>query len=243
MSKDKTSVIFTGDIGFDRYMARRWEDEKLLDEKTLAFFRSADHVAANVEGALIDAVDDGSRGVFFHAMNPAATKVLKNMHADIWCVGNNHTMDAGREGVVSTRKIAQDMEAVGLNVHLRELTWKEYINTLELDPDELEDEEREQLDWTWDMYYGEVAITGDWNTLTLFTGDREKDGTLNYGKWNMTELADAVREFIGAKEEDRPAAESTMLQLMSRNSVFIPVCFEKREAISHLGVIKGMAPN
>ena len=32
MSKDKTSVIFTGDIGFDRYMARRWEDEKLLDE-------------------------------------------------------------------------------------------------------------------------------------------------------------------------------------------------------------------
>ncbi len=145
--------------------------------------------------------------------------------------------------VQAARKIAQDMEAVGLNVHLRELTWKEYINTLELDPDELEDEEREQLDWIWDMYYGEVAITGDWNTLTLFTGDREKDGTLNYGKWNMTELADAVREFIGAKEEDRPAAESTMLQLMSRNSVFIPVCFEKREAISHLGVIKGMAPN
>ena len=82
MSKDKTSIVFTGDIGFDRYMARRWEDEKLLDEDTLAFFRSADHVAANVEGALIDAVDDGSRGVFFHSMDPAAASLLQKIGAE-----------------------------------------------------------------------------------------------------------------------------------------------------------------
>ena len=109
MSKRKTSIVFTGDIGFDRYMDKRWEDNNLLAKPVLDFFHSADHVVANVEGALIDAVDDGSRGVFFHSMNPAATKVLKNMHADIWSIGNNHTMDAGKEGVISTRKIASDM--------------------------------------------------------------------------------------------------------------------------------------
>ena len=145
--------------------------------------------------------------------------------------------------VLAARQIAKDMEAVGLNVHLRELTWKEYMNTLELDPVELDDEEKEQLDWIWDMYYGEIAITGDWNTLTLFTGDWEKDGTLNYGKWGMPEMEQAVRTFVGAKEEDRPMAESEMFQQMTRNSVFIPVCFENREAISHLGVIKGLMPN
>ena len=75
MRKDKTSIVFTGDIGFDRYMDHRWEDDALLSQPILDFFHGADHVAANVEGALIDAVDDGSRGVFFHAMNPAATKV------------------------------------------------------------------------------------------------------------------------------------------------------------------------
>lgn len=53
--------------------------------------------------------DDGSRGVFFHSMNPAATRVLKDIHADIWSIGNNHTMDAGREGVLSTKKIAEEM--------------------------------------------------------------------------------------------------------------------------------------
>ena len=120
MSKNKTSVVFTGDIGFDRYMARRWEDEALLSDEVLAFFHSADHVAANVEGALIDAVDDGSRGVFFHSMDPAAASLLQKIGADIWCIGNNHTMDAGREGVVSTMALAKELGCrtlgAGLNV-------------------------------------------------------------------------------------------------------------------------------
>ena len=63
MNKNKTSIVFTGDIGFDRYMDKRWEDDNLLSKPVLDFFHSADHVVANVEGALIDAVDDGSRGV------------------------------------------------------------------------------------------------------------------------------------------------------------------------------------
>ena len=109
MSKNETSIIFTGDIGFDRYMDRRWEDENLISKEVLEFFHSADHTCANVEGALIDAVDDGSRGVFFHSMNPEATRVLQNIHADIWSIGNNHTMDAGREGVISTRAIAAQL--------------------------------------------------------------------------------------------------------------------------------------
>jgi poly-gamma-glutamate synthesis protein (capsule biosynthesis protein) len=49
---NKTSIIFTGDIGFDRYMDRKWEDENLLSQGILDFFHSADHVVANVEGAL-----------------------------------------------------------------------------------------------------------------------------------------------------------------------------------------------
>lgn len=120
MSKERTSIVFTGDIGFDRYMDHRWEDDELLAKPILDFFHSADHVAANVEGALIDAVDDGSRGVFFHAMNPAATRVLKDMHADIWCVGNNHTMDAGKAGVVSTRKIAKELGCLTIGAGLNE---------------------------------------------------------------------------------------------------------------------------
>ena len=46
--KKTTSIVFTGDIGFDRYMDRKWEDENLLSKGVLDFFHSADHVCANV---------------------------------------------------------------------------------------------------------------------------------------------------------------------------------------------------
>ena len=120
MSNKKTSIVFTGDIGFDRYMDRKWEDENLLSQEVLDFFHSADHTCANVEGALIDAADDGSRGVFFHSMNPKAVSVLKKMNADIWSIGNNHTMDAGREGVISTRKIAAEEGCMAFGAGLNE---------------------------------------------------------------------------------------------------------------------------
>lgn len=129
ISKNKTSIVFTGDIGFDRYMDRRWEDDNLLTGPILDFFHSADHTVANVEGALIDAVDDGSRGIFFHSMNPAATRVLKLAHADIWSIGNNHTMDAGREGVISTKNIAKEMgcRTVGAGLNEKEASEPVYL--------------------------------------------------------------------------------------------------------------------
>ena len=109
MNKKTTSIVFTGDIGFDRYMDKKWEDEKLLSQEILDFFHSADHCVANVEGALINAPDDGSKGIFFHAMDPAATVFLEKIHSDIFCIANNHTMDAGKEGIESTLKIAKEM--------------------------------------------------------------------------------------------------------------------------------------
>lgn len=130
MSKKQTSIVFTGDIGFDRYMHRRWEDPNLLSKPVLDFFHSADHTVANVEGALIDAVDDGSRGVFFHSMDPAATCVLKRIGADIWSIGNNHTMDAGRDGVISTRRIAAEMgcQTIGAGLNETEASEPVYLD-------------------------------------------------------------------------------------------------------------------
>lgn len=125
--KNKTSIVFTGDIGFDRYMDQRWKDENLLSNPVLDFFHSADHTVANVEGALIDAADDGSRGVFFHSMDPEATCVLEKIRADIWCIGNNHTMDAGREGLISTRKIAEEMGCRTIGAGLNEVEASEPV--------------------------------------------------------------------------------------------------------------------
>ncbi len=111
MTDKKTcSFVFTGDIGFDRYMDKKWEDPELLSSEVLDFLHSGDHVVANVEGPLLDvAANTTTEGVqqLLHTMNPAAVEVLKKMQADVWNICNNHIMDAGKEGMEATLSEAE----------------------------------------------------------------------------------------------------------------------------------------
>lgn len=127
---EKCSIAFTGDIGFDRYMDRRWEDKRLLDDKIISFLQRSDHVVANVEGAMFEGENDGSRGIFFHCMNPAATCVFETIQADIWNISNNHIMDVGREGLVKTQEIARKTgsRTIGAGINEIEASTPVYLN-------------------------------------------------------------------------------------------------------------------
>lgn len=107
---DSISLVFTGDIGFDKYMDKRWEDEELISEEVLEFLQSGNHVIANVEGAIVEAeinCEMSGTAQLLHTMNPGAVKVLRNMGADIWSICNNHIMDAGQDGLNATIDIAK----------------------------------------------------------------------------------------------------------------------------------------
>lgn len=102
---NKTSLVFTGDIGFDKYMDGKWSDENLISPEVLAFLHSADHVIANVEGPLVRQDKKNiTTGVaqLLHTMDPDAIRTLEKMHADIWNICNNHIMDAGELGIEKT---------------------------------------------------------------------------------------------------------------------------------------------
>lgn len=121
--KEISSFVFTGDIGFDKYMDKMWEDDKLLSTDILDFLHSADHVVANVEGALVKDMSTlihCAEERLLHTINPAATKVLKDMRADIWNLANNHIMDAGPEGLEQTlaeaRRFGSKTLGVGMNI-------------------------------------------------------------------------------------------------------------------------------
>ena len=122
--KKETSLVFTGDIGFDRYMYEKWNDDELISQEILDFLHSADHVVANVEGPVAKAEQNTTtNGVqqLLHTIDPAATKVLKNMHADIWNICNNHIMDAGEYGIECTLREAEKCGAktigAGMDIH------------------------------------------------------------------------------------------------------------------------------
>lgn len=125
----KTSIIFTGDIGFDKYMDKGWENEKLLSKPLIDFFHSADHVCLNVEGAICDLEEDNTRSAYFHAMNPAATEVFRKIGADVWCIGNNHIMDAGESGIASTLHYAEknNVKTIGAGLNEEEASAPVYF--------------------------------------------------------------------------------------------------------------------
>ncbi len=118
-------IVFTGDIGFDRYMDKRWTDEGLISDEVLKFMHDSDHVIANVEGPLVDTErNTTTEGVvqLMHTMDPAAITVLKRMGADIWNLCNNHMMDAGQEGLRETLSRAGDVgvQTIGAGMNIEE---------------------------------------------------------------------------------------------------------------------------
>ncbi len=142
--------------------------------------------------------------------------------------------------VQEARRIAEDLEAIGIGVNLRELTWKDYLAALRTG---YIDSDQDEPEIVMDMYLAEVALTGDWNILTLISGDWEDDNTLNYGGWDNTELEQLTEAYLGAKDDDRAQAVHDWLQALTTSTVILPVCFETRDVISHLGTISGMSPN
>lgn len=102
---DEVSLAFTGDIGFDHFMARKWEDDELIAPEVLAFLHGANHVVANVEGPLVSPgakLADAAEQRLMHTIDPAAVRVLRTMRANIWNLVNNHIMDAGEEGLLAS---------------------------------------------------------------------------------------------------------------------------------------------
>ena len=123
--KKETSLVFTGDIGFDKYMDGKWNDPELLSKDILDFLHSGHHVIINVEGPVAENIEknekDGVRQLL-HTMNPKAIKVFNNMHADIWNICNNHIMDAGEAGMKSTLEYAKanNVQTIGAGMNIHE---------------------------------------------------------------------------------------------------------------------------
>lgn len=120
-----TSIVFTGDIGFDKYMDGKWKDESLVDDDCLAFLRSGNHLVINVEGPLSKQekiVKENGVTALTHSMNPEVADFFKKIGADIWNINNNHIMDAGEKGMRDTLLKAEEngVRTLGAGMNMEE---------------------------------------------------------------------------------------------------------------------------
>ncbi len=125
MKKEQASLVFAGDIGFDKYMDQKWKDASLVSDKILSFLHQADHVIVNVEGPLSDrkkVMRENAVASLVHSMDPEAATFLEKIGADVWNICNNHIMDAGADGIRDTLALAKAYKAktLGAGMNLAE---------------------------------------------------------------------------------------------------------------------------
>jgi len=128
-----TSIIFTGDIGFDKYMDHKWEDNDFISCQVLEYLKSADHLVINVEGPLSKQekiVRENGVTALTHSMDPAVADFFEKLGADIWNINNNHIMDVGEKGIKDTLKIAKEkgVKTLGAGLNINEAKEPVIIN-------------------------------------------------------------------------------------------------------------------
>lgn len=124
--------------------------------------------------------------------------------------------------VSAANHLAETFTAAGIPTETRVLPWEEYTAALEAG--------------NFDLYYGEVRLTADWDLSPLLaTG-----GSLNYGGWADERTDQLLSAFLSA--EDRPAAMHTLCAHLQEQAPILPVCFKSVSVLSQAGILEGLTP-
>lgn len=110
----------------------------------------------------------------------------------------------------------------GVPVEVRSLPWEEYAAALAAGD--------------FDLYYGEVRLTADWDLSGLL----DPGGALNYGGWSDPETSRLMAELAGA--EEREAAVRALCSHLKEQAPILPVCFKSTSVLTQAEVVEGLAP-
>lgn len=118
--------------------------------------------------------------------------------------------------------LAESLTAAGLPLEVQVLPWEEYIAALEAG--------------NFDLYYGEVRLSADWNLASLLN----PGGTLNYGRWANEETSQLLAGFSAS--EDRTAAMSDLCVHLQKEAPIVPLCFKSSSVLTQADVVEGLQP-
>lgn len=124
--------------------------------------------------------------------------------------------------VAAAQEIAETFTAAGVPINLRTLPWAEYTAALAAGE--------------FDLYYGEVKLTADWNLFSLLG----TEGTLNYGGWTDERMDQLLVSFAGAT--DRTAFMERLCSYLKEQAPILPVCFKSTSVLLQTGVLEGLLP-
>lgn len=124
--------------------------------------------------------------------------------------------------VSAAKYLAQTLSASGVTIQVETLPWESYVAALAAGD--------------FDLYYGEVKLTADWDLRSLLaTG-----GSLNYGGWSNATTDSLLAAYASAS--DRTAAMEALCLHLQQQAPLIPLCFKSTSVLVQTGVTEGLTP-
>ena len=120
------------------------------------------------------------------------------------------------------QEIAAGFSTAGVPVTVRPLPWEDYTAALTAGE--------------FDLYYGEVKLTADWNlTPLLGTG-----GALNFGGWTDPWTDQLLANVLAT--DDRGTAMSHLCSRFQTQAPILPICFKSSSVLMQSDVLEGLTP-
>ena len=118
--------------------------------------------------------------------------------------------------------LAETFTAAGIPVTVNSLPWEDYTHALSTG--------------NFDLYYGEVKLTANWDISPLLSSS----GKLNYGGWSDEQTNELLTAY--AMADNRAVAMQTLCQHLQEQAPILPICFKSTSVLMYADVVSGLTP-
>lgn len=118
--------------------------------------------------------------------------------------------------------LAQCLSALGVTVTVNKLPWAEYQTAL--------------TEGAYDLYLGEVRMTGDFDPAALLMGN------LNYGGYASQTVPALLTAWQGARGEARVQAAAQLWHAFAQEAPIAPLCFKRGSLLIRWGMVTNVQP-
>ena len=120
------------------------------------------------------------------------------------------------------RQLADTLGELGVTVTVSRLPWSDFTAALTAGQ--------------FDLYLGEVRLTGDFDPSAILTGD------LNYGGFESEELTSALTQWRAARGDTRTQAADALWEQFVQTAPIAPLCFKRGSLLMRWGMASNVQP-
>lgn len=119
-------------------------------------------------------------------------------------------------------QLTEALTGLGITVTVNRLPWKDYLSAL--------------AGGRFDLYIGEIRLTGDFDPTVLLAGE------LNYGGFAGGELSALLAQWRAAQGQERSRAAAALWEQFAQDAPIAPVCFKRGSLLVRWGMASNLEP-